>query len=170
MKVFISSLAFALCVFSGVDLFAAVRVYMLPEVLISGNAVYVQDICKIEGPGALKYLDIAVQPGCYRDNLIDRVELKNFLKSCFNEDVTVFGNGTMISWELKHEIKKEIVTARAVQRGDLVQVLVNTGNIKIRLTGRSLSDGAINDEIEIRLKSGKRIRCIITGDRQARKI
>lgn len=170
MKRLVSSLVLVLSVFSGAQLYAAVRVYMLPEVIISGNVVYVQDICKIEGSGSAKYLELAIPAAYYADNIIDRAEVERFMKSCFNENLSVFGNGTMISWDLAQDVKKEINKNRVVRRGDSVQVVVNSGNITIRLTGKSLSDGAVNDEVEIKLAGGKRIRCIVTGERQARMI
>ena len=170
MKRLIASLVFALTVFSGAELYAAVRVYMLPEAVISGNDVYVQDICRIEGTGSVKYLELAVPASDYGDNIIDRAELERFMKSCFNENISVFGNGTMITWNLGQDVKKEVNKNRVVKRGDAVLVVVNSGNITIRLTGRSLSDGAVNDEVEIKLAGGKRIRCIVTGERQARMI
>lgn len=170
MKRLVYSLLLVLAVFNSAELYAAVRVYMLPEAVISGEVVYVRDICKIEGAGSAKYLELAVPSSDYTDNIIDRAELERYLKSCFNDNVSVFGNGTMISWNLKNESRKTVNKVRAVKRGDSVQVVANSGNITIRLTGRSLSDGAVNDEIEIKLTSGKKIRCIVTGDRQARMI
>ena len=170
MKRLVSSLVFVLSVFNGAQLYAAVRVYMLPEVVISGNDVYVQDICKIEGAGSAKYLELAIPAAYFADNIIDRAELERFMKSCFNDDLSVFGNGTMISWDRQNESRKTVYKERVIKRGDPVQVVVNTGNITIRLTGKSLSDGAVNDEVEIKLAGGKRIRCIVTGERQARMI
>lgn len=167
---FFYSLLLALAAFNGAELYAAVDVYMLPEAVVSGNDVYVQDICKIEGSGSAKYITLAIPAADYRDNIIDRGELERFLESCFNENVSVFGNGTMVTWNMQNESQKTVSKQKAVKRGDSVQVIVNTGNITIRVAGRSLSDGAINDEIEIKLQGGKRIRCIVTGERQARMI
>ncbi|HPS59533.1 MAG TPA: flagellar basal body P-ring formation chaperone FlgA [Spirochaetota bacterium] len=170
MKRLIFSLVLALSVFNGAELYAAVRVYMLPEAVISGNDVYVRDICKIEGTDSAKYLELAIPAADFGDNIIDRAELERFMKSCFNETVSVFGNGTMITWNIEQDVKNEINKNRVVKRGDSVQVVVNSGNITIRLTGRSLSDGAVNDEVEVKLAGGKKIRCIVTGERQARMI
>lgn len=170
MRQLVLSCVFVLSLFSGTELFAAVRVYMLPEAVISGENVYVQDICRIEGAGSAKYLELAIPAADFADNMIDRAELERFMKSCFNENLSVFGNGTMISWNPGPDTDNRINKNRKVRRGDSVQVVVNSGNITIRLTGRSLSDGAVNDEVEIRLQGGKRIRCIVTGERQARMI
>lgn len=170
MKRTVFSLVLALAFCSSARLHAAVRVYMLPEAVIAGSDVYVEDICKIEGAGSAKYLELAVPAACYEDGIIDRVELECFMRSCFNENISVFGNGTMITWDRKQAAKKESDKNRVVRRGDSVQVMVNSGNITIRLTGKSLSDGAVNDEVEIKLAGGKKIRCIVTGERQARMI
>lgn len=170
MKRIVFSLALALALVSSAGLYAAVKVYMLPEAVVGGSEVYVQDICKIEGAGSAKYLELAIPASCYGDSIIDRVELESFMKSCFNESISVFGNGTMITWDRVQAAKKETDKMRVVRRGESVQVVVNSGNITIRLTGKSLTDGAVNDEVEIKLAGGKKIRCIVTGERQARMI
>jgi flagella basal body P-ring formation protein FlgA len=152
------------------ELSAAVKVYMFPEAVVAGSDVFIGDICKIEGPGSSRYLEIAIPAADYADKIIDRNELERFMKSCFNEKITVFGNGTMITFEPEAESGRSAVKEMAVRRGDSVRVVMSSGNITIRLAGRSLTDGAVNDEIEIRLESGKRIRCVVTGQRQARMI
>ena len=170
MRKLFMTMVLASTLLTATELSSAVKVYMLPEAVVSGDDVYISDICRIEGPGSSRYLKIAIPAADYADKIIDRNELERFMKSCFNEKIIVFGNGTMITREPEAEPGKSPVKEMAVRRGDSVRVVMNSGNITIKLAGRSLADGAINDEIEIRLQSGKRIRCIVTGPRQARMI
>lgn len=152
------------------SLYAEIKVYMLPEAEVRDSDVSVGDICKIEGSGSFKYISLIIPAGDYSDGIIDQSELKRFLQSSFNETVSVFGNGTRVTKLNSDDDLKQKDTAKSwtIKKGQIVKVEVRNNNITITLTGKSLSNGNVDDEIEVKLVNGKKIRCIITGVKQAR--
>jgi flagella basal body P-ring formation protein FlgA len=51
---------------------------------------------------------------------------------------------------------QQLVAAKAVQRGQMVTLVADTGGLSIRMAGRALGDGLINQRIKVtNLSSGK---------------
>lgn len=152
------------------DLYAAIRVYMLPQAEITGREIFVGDICKIEGPGAGRFLGFTIPPVLYSDSIIDKEELKNILSSVSGENISVFGNGTMIIFSEGTVVKDTSQQLLSIRKGETVRVEMKNGNIIIVLQGKSLDNGSIDDQIDVKLKNGKKVRCIVTGEKQVRMI
>ena len=152
------------------DIYAAIRVYMLPMAEITGHDIFVRDICKLEGPGAVRILNCIIPPELYNDNIIDKEELKTFLSSDPGENISVFGNGTKIIFSEKNVVKDTEQQLFTIKKGETVRVEMKNGNIIIVLQGKSLDNGSIDDQVDVKLKNGKKVRCIVTGEKQVRMI
>mgnify|MGYP001171289588 CR=1 FL=1 len=158
----------AVLLLSGAGLSAAIKVYMLPQADNNGEEVHVGDICKIEGTGCNDLPILVLPPSLYSDRIIDRSELADFLSRYYSGNISVFGNGTTVQVLKAAESDKELTPVFSVKRGDRVTVLFEKGPITISMSGNSLGSGGIEDEIDVRLKNGKKVRCVITGDKRVR--
>ena len=59
---------------------------------------------------------------------------------------------------------QQLLGAQAVQRGQTVTLIANAGGISVRMTGRALSDGFINQRVRVEnLSSGKIVEGIATS-------
>lgn len=60
---------------------------------------------------------------------------------------------------------QQLVAAKAVQRGQMVTLVADTGGLSIRMAGRALSDGLVNQRVKVtNLSSGKVVEGVARSD------
>jgi len=134
------------------------RIYLLPEVELNKNDVKLGDIAKIEGEDSGKSGDLLLPKDIYQDSLIDRKEINDFLSGKISESFFIFGNGVKLVFSLPDEITIDQEKVAVIKKGQSVDLIVRKGPIIIEMTGRALKDGYENEDVEVRLKSGRIIK------------
>ena len=135
-----------------------VRIYLLPEVELSGNEVRLGDIAKIEGAEPGKIRELMLPESIYRDTLVDRKEINDFLSGRIPESFFIFGNGVKTHFLLPEKTVIEDEKILLVKKGQSVNLTVRKGPIIIEISGKALGDGYENDDVEIRIKNGRIIK------------
>ena len=151
-------LLFIFFLFFPLAVVARVTIYIIPEVEIVKKNLTLSDIARIDGDPVCKTGSIIIPQAMYRDFVIDRKELNDFLASELSEVFSVYGNGVKVTFKEEDKYlftaSKE-VTRFLVKKGETVELIVRNKGISIELTGKSMQNGAKDDEINIRLKNGK---------------
>jgi len=140
-----------------VTLSARVSIYLIPEVQTYNSSLTLSDIAGIEGEHAEQAGSLAIPQSLYKDFIVDRRELNDFLALSLMQSFAVFGNGVKITFNNKPDDSLSIKTEKPVlvKKGDYVKLVVRSKGITIEMTGKSLDNGTADDEISVRLKNGK---------------
>jgi len=137
---------------------ARISIYLIPEVELDNKEVILSDIAGIEGDQVKKIGENPIPQLLYKDGIIDRQELNNYLTSVAGQSCTIFGNGVKIRFKETEQpfiaaVKEE--KSVVIRKGELVDLVVRNKGIVIEMSGKSLQDGTEDDEISVRLKNGK---------------
>jgi len=137
---------------------ARINIYLIPEVETDKKNITLSDIAGIDGDQN-KYAEMIEIPRfLYKDFIIDRKELNDYLSSCLNQSFAIFGNGAKIRFAVNDEpappVTKEVKPV-LIKKGESVELLIRNKCISIVLKGRSLQSGDIDDEISVRINNGR---------------
>jgi len=130
------------------------RIYLISDAEISKENLIVSDICKMEGANLDHISNLVISPDLYRDNVVDAKELYDFLSLTLNDKLFIFGSGVRIT---KKTLIKEIDLEKTIviQNGDFVDLSIKKMVLLLKLKGKALKSGCENDEINLRLSTGK---------------
>jgi len=132
-----------------------IKIYLLPEVTLSKNVVTLGDIAKIDGLEPSKSSELILLKDMYKDSMVDRQEINDFLSEKLSENYSVFGNGVKIEFNLPEKKIIEPDKVLLIKKGQSVDLVVRKGPIVIELTGKALKNGYENEDVEIRVKNGR---------------
>jgi flagella basal body P-ring formation protein FlgA len=141
------------------------RIYLMSDIEVNKENVTVSDICKMEGENINLISEMIISPELYSDDIIDNKELYDFLSAKINDKLFIFGSGVKI--KKNNNIEIEQARTILIKKGEMIGLLIKKNGITIEMKGRALSSGAENDEIDIRLSTGKIMKGRITADRKA---
>lgn len=137
---------------------ARVNIYLFPEVETDKNNLVLSDIAGIEGDQTEQVSAITIPKLLYKDFIVDRKELNDFLAVSLNQAFAIFGNGARLTFKKKETPVPEVLKEEKpviVKKGDYVDLIIKKKGISIEMTGKSLQNGTADDEISIRLRNGK---------------
>ncbi|GEM_PF-776117 len=137
---------------------ARVSIYLIPEVETYNRSLTLADIAGLEGDLDEQAGLLAIPPSLYKDLIVDRSELNDYLSMSLNRTFTIFGNGVKLSF--KSNIPDESLVIKdekpvIVKKGENVDLVIRKKGISIEMSGKSLQNGTEDDEISVRLKNGK---------------
>jgi len=158
-----------ICIFTGlcyINASAYTRIYLLSDIDMKNENLLISDICKMEGDNIDLISGLIISPDLYEDGIIENRELFNFLQPKLNGQMFIFGNGINIRKSLfkNQSVKNKIFF---VKKGQIIGLLLRKNGIVIEMKGKALGSGTENDEINIRLSTGKIVKGKITGDKRA---
>ncbi|HOP63076.1 MAG TPA: flagella basal body P-ring formation protein FlgA [Spirochaetota bacterium] len=140
---------------------ARVRIYLIPEIECGKQIIVLSDIAKIEGDYVLKAGSLVIPAKLYKDSIVDRRELNNYLSENLTGSYSIFGSGVKLSFRKTEDVivcEEEPEKTDLVKKGQMVELMIKKGNISIEMSGKALSNGTEDDEIDIRLKNGRVLR------------
>ena len=166
MKFFYLALMFISINFFYIDASAYTRIYLLSDIDLNGENLLISDICKIEGDNIELISGFVISPDLYKDGIIENRELYNFLQQKLKGQMIIFGNAINIR-KISPETQpiKEVIYL--VKKGQTIGLLLKKNGIIIEMKGKALGSGTENEEIDIRLSTGKVVKGRITGDKRA---
>ena len=137
---------------------ARTGIYLIPEVETDKTGIILSDIAGIDGDQIVSTGAVPIPQSMYKDMIIDRKELNDYLTEVLKVNYTVFGNGVKLTFKkassdiIKEEEEEKVVL---VKKGENVELLVRNRGISIEVRGRAMQSGTVDDEIDVRLKNGK---------------
>ncbi len=137
---------------------ARVNIYLIPEIETDKKEIVLSDIAGIDGEEITAAGKISIPHTLYKDMLIDRRELNEYLASELKGSYAIFGNGVRVSFKKNEsESAQEIQEEKPVliKKGENVDLVIKNKGISIELRGRAMQGGTEDDEIDVRLKNGK---------------
>lgn len=137
---------------------ARVNIYLFPEVETDKNNLTLSDIAGIEGDQAEQISAISIPKVLYKDFIVDRKELNDFLAVSLNQAFAIFGNGARLTFKKNETTVSEVIKEEKpviVKKGEYVDLVIKNKGISIEMTGKSLQNGTVDDEINIRLRNGR---------------
>ena len=141
-----------------VSVSARTGIYLIPEVETDKTGIVLSDIAGIDGEQLVSTGAIAIPQSMYKDMIIDRKELNDYLAEVLKVNYTVFGNGVKLTFKKAvNDVIKEVKEEKTVlvKKGENVELLVRNRGISIEIRGRAMQSGTEEDEIDVRLKNGK---------------
>ena len=157
--------AVLLMLLMGSPLFSYTRIYMIPDYISPDNEVVLSDICRIEGTESSRLNGLKIPEEVYRDGIIDRRELQSVISARLSGGYFILGNG--VNLKIGSPEDSEIAGDRKIilKKGYPVKIVIRNRSIKIEINGKSLSDGALGDEVMVYLKNGRKVRGKILNSR-----
>lgn len=140
---------------------ARIGIYLIPEVETDKKSLTLSDIAGIDGGQVLKSGSIIIPQSMYKDLIIDRKELNDYLAAELNETFAIFGNGVKLHFkEAENVFCAEVKEEKPVliKKGETVELLIRNKGISIEMTGRAMQSGTVDDEVNVRLKNGRTFR------------
>ncbi len=138
---------------------ARVCIYLIPEVEAYNRSLTLSDIASIEGDPAGQAGVLKIPQSLYKDFIVDRSELNDYLSMSLNQTFTIFGNGAKLSFKSNIPDESPVVIKDdkpfIVKKGENVDLVIRKKGISIEMSGKSLQNGTEDDEISVRLKNGK---------------
>ena len=106
---------------------------------------------------------LAVDDALYADGYIDRRELVELVRPHVDGRVNVYGSGVRVSMAENGAVKEE--PRIVVRKGSPVRFQVVNSIIRVEQSGTALQDGAVGDEIQVKLKGSAVSRGRIVNER-----
>ncbi len=160
VKIFCSML-FVLLIYS--SSFANTRIYLLPEVKISGNSLKIGDIAVVEGPESSSVFNLVLTEKRSGSVIIDKREIQTFLTEKDFSKFTIFGNGVRVTFSSDSEKDAEVSRENVINSGDTVELTLFKNGVRVEVQGQSLAGGAIGDTVRVRVGKGRVLNGIVKG-------
>ncbi|HPV43762.1 MAG TPA: flagella basal body P-ring formation protein FlgA [Spirochaetota bacterium] len=144
--------------------YADVSIYLFPRVDRGRSPLSVSDLGTIDGDAeAAAVRSLAVDDALYADGYIDRRELVELVRPHVDGRVNVYGSGVRVSMAENGAVKEE--PRIVVRKGSPVRFQVVNSIIRVEQSGTALQDGAVGDEIQVKLKGSAVSRGRIVNER-----
>jgi hypothetical protein len=145
--------------------FAQLNLYLYPRVECNKGAVLMSDIAKIETDmqSAGRIERIGVDASFFSDGYLDRKEIMEILKDSVVGPINIYGSGVRVVKADGDAVVRD--TRVVVQKGAMVRFQVVNAGIRVELMGTAMSDGAVGDEIPVKLKGSTVSRGRIVNER-----
>ncbi len=144
--------------------YADVSIYLFPRVDRGRSPLSVSDLGTIDGDAeAAAVRSLAVDDALYADGYIDRRELVELVRPHVDGRVNVYGSGVRVSMAENGAVKEE--PRIVVHKGSPVRFQVVNSIIRVEQSGTALQDGAVGDEIQVKLKGSAVSRGRIVNER-----
>jgi hypothetical protein len=131
--------------------YAEVNVYLYPRVDRGKNSLILSDLGTIEGDDeAAKVGSIGVDDALYADGYVDCRELNALIKAHVTGRVNIYGSGVRVNSAGPEAFREE--PRIVVRKGSLVRFQVVSSRVRVEQTGTAMQDGAVGEEIPVRLK------------------
>ena len=156
MKIFYSTI-FILFIFT-LTCFAELNLYLYPRAESKNGVIVMSDIAKIETDQetAGQIGSIAIDDTFFSDGYLDRKEIMDILKGIVSGRINIYGSGVRV---VKADGNAVLHDSRiVVQKGKMVRFQVIHSGIRVELMGTAMHDGAVGDEIPVKLK-GSTVSC-----------
>ena len=160
VKIF-SAMLIVLILFS--SSFADTRIYLLPEVDISGDSLKIGDIAVIEGPESSSIFNLVLTGKKSGSVIIDKREIQAFLTGKAFSKFTIFGNGVRVTFSRESEKEAEAGRENVINTGDTVEITLFKNGVRVEVQGLSLAGGAIGDTVRVRVGKGRVLNGVVKG-------
>lgn len=141
------------------SLYAFSKIYLLPEVEVSGADLKMSDISVIEGKDSALLYDINISGIAEKKGIVDKREIHGIITGMGFSSFVIYGNGVRIS---SSKITEEFLKPEknlVIQRGDPVKISVVKNGVTVEMQGKSLSSASIGERVKIRINKNK----VLTG-------
>jgi hypothetical protein len=148
--------------------FAELNLYLYPRVEYKAGSVSMSDIANIEtdtGPAG-RIEGIRIDESFFSDGYLDRKEITDILKGCFDGPFNIYGSGVRVVKAMGDAAVRD--SRAVVRKGAVVRFQVVNSVIRVELTGTAMGDGAVGDEIPVKLKGSAVSRGRIINERVVR--
>jgi hypothetical protein len=131
--------------------YAEVTIYLYPRVDRGKNALVLNDLGTIDGDDeAAKVGSIGIEDTLFADGYIDRKELIDLVRAHVAGRVNIYGSGVRVSDAVTGAVQEE--PRVVVRKGSLVRFQVVSSRVRVEQAGTALQDGAVGEEIPVKLK------------------
>ncbi len=143
---------------------AEVNIYLFPRVDRGRNPLTLSDMGKIDGDTeAAGAASIPVNDALFADGYVDRRELIDLVRANVEGRVNIYGSGVKVNVVEKDSVREE--PRIVVRKGNSVRFQVVNSRIHVEQTGTALQDGAVGEEIPVKLKGSAVSRGRILNER-----
>jgi len=142
---------------------ANTKIYLLPEVDISGNILKIGDIAVIEGPESSSVFNLVLTGRKSGSVIIDKREIQAALTEKAFSRFTIFGNGVRVTFTRESEKEAELIKENVIKTGDSVELTLFKNGVRIEVQGLSLAGGAIGDTVRVRVGKGRVLNGVVKG-------
>jgi hypothetical protein len=163
MNIFCSTIFF-LFIFT-LTCFAELNLYLYPRAESKNGVIAMSDIAKIETDleTAAQIGSIGIDDSFFSDGYLDRKEIMDILKDTIAGRINIYGSGVRV---VKVDSDAAPHDSRiVVQKGKMVRFQVINAGIRVELMGTAIHDGAVGDEIPVKLKGSTVSRGRILNER-----
>jgi hypothetical protein len=145
---------------------AYTNIYMLSDIDMEGDKLFVSDICKMDGDNINLISGLEISHEIYSDGIIENRELFNFLNPVLKGKMFIFGNAVQVR-KIPPKIDHNKAEVFQVKKGQTTALLFRKNGIIIEMKGKALSSGSENEEIDFKLPTGKVVKGRVTGNKKA---
>lgn len=163
------SIVFCLLVItvSAVTGYGSSKIYLLPEVEVTGDNIKISHIAVIEGTEAVSISDLVIPSYLVKnEGIIDKREIYGIITDSGYSGFVIFGNGVRINIRKEEKVFSDNVKDYAVNKGDNVDIIVLKNGVKIEIQGESLSRGQVGEVIKVSAGKKRIINGTVTGKRR----
>lgn len=161
MKVFLSII---LLVAAATASWADLSIYLFPRVERGRGSLVLSDLGTIEGNAAASGIgSIVIEDGIFADGYVDRKEIVDLVRPHVEGRINVYGSGVLVhAGEAAPAVEERRIVVR---KGSAVRFQVVNSVVRVGQMGTALQDGAVGDEIPVKLKGSAVSRGRIVSER-----
>ena len=162
MKCFVS---FFFCVIFTSGLYADVKIYLYPNVKISGAELHVGDIGFVEGSseGAEKMRECVIDRKYFCDAIVDRKELIEIASGEIDEPFIVIGSAVkLMEADGAEKAEREVL----VYKGDRVEVVLARRGIVLEFSGVIQADAAKGERVVVDMGKKGCVKGVLSADKK----
>lgn len=148
--------------------FAEVNLYLYPRAEWRKGSISMSDIANIEADAqsAVGIGSIGIQESFFSDGYLDMKEIMDILKNSVDGPINIYGSGVRVVRAEEHAAAPD--SSIVVQKGAMVRFQVVNSVVTVECTGTAMSDGAVGDEIPVKLKGSIVSRGRVVNERVVR--
>lgn len=145
--------------------FAEVNLYLYPRVDRGKKALTLSAIGTIEGDAetVARINSICIDDGLLSDGYLDQKEIMDLIRARVEGRINIYGSGVRVSINETGAVPGE--TRIVVHKGKTIRFQVVNSLIRVEQTGTAMQDGAVGDEIPVKLKGSAVSRGRILNER-----
>ncbi|MBP7738153.1 MAG: flagella basal body P-ring formation protein FlgA [Spirochaetes bacterium] len=163
MRVFLSVLILLL---ASTASWAEVSMYLFPQVERGRNPLVLSDLGTIEGDTATAGIgSIVIEDSVFADGYIDRKEIIDLIRAHADGRVNIYGSGVRVHVSEVPDTGTGDERRIVVRKGSAVRFQVVNSIVRVGQMGTALQDGAIGDEIPVKLKGSAVSRGRVVSER-----